>query len=161
MYGISIWGQAGKTIKDELLILQKRALRLIFHVKSTQSAIPLFIESNIMPLSLRFIDSVAQLMYDVTNNKARLNVSKLFTHIKEIHNYETRFSSRNNLFSRSSRLNIQKDSFSRVGVRLLNQIPTHVRKLTKSNFKKEIRSILFKSLESNDYYADIPVIFNS
>ena len=75
----------------------------------------------------------AQLIFDVNYNFAPNNISKLFTRVKDIHNYDTRSSSNENYYSKISLLDTQENSFSRVGIRLWNQIPAHVRNLSKTN----------------------------
>ena len=47
-YGICVWGRAAKSYISKLLVLQKRALRLIYFALSDAHAIPLFIESKIL-----------------------------------------------------------------------------------------------------------------
>ena len=68
LYGINIWGQASKNLQDTLLLLQKRALRSIFFLNSTHSAVPLFTETEALPVTLIYLYSPAQLMYDVNDN---------------------------------------------------------------------------------------------
>ena len=65
LYGINIWSQASKKIQDKLLLLQKRAPRSIFFENSTHSAIPLLTETDILPVTLLYFCSTAQVMYDV------------------------------------------------------------------------------------------------
>ena len=50
-YGISAWGYCAKTHLNRLLILQKRAWRLIFFCKTREHAIALFIKSYCLPIS--------------------------------------------------------------------------------------------------------------
>ena len=57
-YGISAWGYCAKTHLNRLLILQKRALRLIFFCRSREHAIPLFIKSNCLPISFLFFQQL-------------------------------------------------------------------------------------------------------
>ena len=57
-YGIAVWGQAAQTNLDKLLILQKRALRLIHFAPYRSHAIPLFIHYNILPLNFQYYQSV-------------------------------------------------------------------------------------------------------
>jgi len=161
LYGLTIWGQANKSTKDRLLILQKRALRIIFNLKYTQSAVPLFIETGILPLPLLYINSLSLLMYDTAKQTAPSNICALFNYAKEIHHHNTRSSSRNNFFIKHSRINLQKNSFSRVGAKVWNQIPAHIRDMSKSSFRSEIKSLLLKSLIVNGYYAEINEIFNT
>ena len=98
-------------------------------------------------------------MHDVTNDAAPPNINHFFVHTNKIHSYETRSSAKNNLFSKFSWLNIQSQSFSRVGVRLWNQIPASIRNLSKSRLKNEIQQYLFSSLKTNGNYIDIQRLF--
>ena len=159
LYGISTWGQACKKLLNKLLVLQKRALRSIFFVGSTESAIPLFIENEILPVKSLYIYSTAQLMYDVKYNHIPINISKLFTHVKDIHTYETRSSASDNFYTNYSRLNTQKNSFSRVGVRLWNEMPFFTRNLSKKNYRKEIKTVLLNDLNTNGYDTEISKLF--
>ena len=48
-YGLIAWGQASKSQLNKLLVLQKRALCFIHFAKPRDHAIPLFINTNILP----------------------------------------------------------------------------------------------------------------
>ena len=61
-YGISAWGYCAKTHLNRLLILQKRALRLIFFRRAREHAIPLFIKSNCLPISFLFFQQLCYLI---------------------------------------------------------------------------------------------------
>ena len=159
LYGISTWGQACKSSLNKLVVLQKRALRSVFFQNSTQSAIPLFIETEILPVKSLYIYSVAQLMYDVNHNNIPSNVSNLFTYVKDIHSHNTRSSARDNFYTSYSRLNTQANSFSRVGVHIWNQIPATTKNLSKKSFQREIKSNLLNDLNINHYDIDITKIF--
>ena len=49
LYGIVAWGQAAKTYKNKILILQKRALRLMFFSDYNSHALPYFVSSSFLP----------------------------------------------------------------------------------------------------------------
>lgn len=154
-YGICAWGQASKSNLNKLLILQKRALRIIFFADRKQSAIPLFVKTNIPPINIMYCQSIANLMHDVTNKRAPNKISKLFKSVGDVHSYNTRSSTSKKLFTQPSRLNIQLNSFSRVGVRLWNAIPQNVRELPKKRFKKEFRNMLFHLLQTEESYVEV------
>ena len=80
----------------------------------------IYIEANVLPISLSYIESVARLMYDVTSNSAPPNICSLFFSIDLIHSCNTRSSTSKNLYSQYSRTDIQKHSFSRLGVDFSN-----------------------------------------
>ena len=88
--GISIWGQASKLLINKLLVLQKRALRLIFFKEITESAMPLFIENNILPVTLLYLESLSHLMFDVIDNNAPIHIQDMFISLGAVHTYNTR-----------------------------------------------------------------------
>ena len=159
MYGISAWGQACESYLNKLLLLQKRALRLIYFADRKDSAVPLFQKTNILPVNFLYLERVSILMYDVTNDIAPPNICNVFTSISSIHSYNTRSSASNKLYLQYSRTNIQKKSFSRFGTQLWNQIPKPVRELPKTLFKKKIKQSFFNDLINFGYDAEISNLF--
>ena len=67
-YGISSWCQASQSNLQKLLLLQKRALRLMTFSNQSEHAIPCFLNLNILPVNFLYVESIASLMYDVHNN---------------------------------------------------------------------------------------------
>ena len=61
-YGLTAWGQAANCLLIKVLILQKRALRLIYFSDCRAHAIPLFLSSSILPLHLLLFKYIAILM---------------------------------------------------------------------------------------------------
>ena len=49
-YGLVAWGSASKTCLNRILVLQKRALRLIHFVKTEVHAIPFFPHAKVLPI---------------------------------------------------------------------------------------------------------------
>ena len=76
------------------------------------------------------------------------NIFNLFTHQADIHPYETRSSQRGDYFLKRLRIDIQKRSFSRIGVKIWNSISCEVRQMSKSNFKNNVDDILLQRLLS-------------
>ena len=65
-YGICLWGRAAKSYIGKLaLVLQKRALRLIYFAPSHAHAILLFIQSKILPVNMIYFDAVVNVMHDI------------------------------------------------------------------------------------------------
>ena len=135
-------------------MLQERVLRLIYLVDRKEHAIPLFVNAKILPISFLYNEAVCKLMLDVHNNSAPSNITKLFTRISNIHTYNPR-SSTSQLFSvKYSRLKIQKKAFSRVGVKIWNEMPNEYKNLAKKSFKKETKRALLNILETKDPYME-------
>ena len=115
-YGLPAWGQAGKTYLNKILIIQKRALRLLFLADVRDHAIPLFLEANVLPITFLFHECVSSFMYDINSNNAPINMLNLFKKASSIHSYNTRSSTSGNLYVQNSRLEMQKAfSFSTWG----------------------------------------------
>ena len=53
-----------------------------------------------------------------------------------------------------SRLEVQNKAFSRVGPRLWNELPAHMRSLHMKTFKKELHNLFQSVLEQRDDYLD-------
>ena len=61
-YGLISWGNACKTFLDQILVLQKRALRLIYFAETNDHAIPLFVKAKILPIQFLYYESVCNRM---------------------------------------------------------------------------------------------------
>ena len=71
-YGFASWVQSLKTHLNKILILQKRAPRMIFFADRRDHAIPFFVDANILPLSFLYYEYVSNFMHDINNNNAPL-----------------------------------------------------------------------------------------
>ena len=158
-YGLASWGQSSKANLNKILTFQKRALRMIYFAHSRAHAILLSIDANVLPLAFLYFESVSNLMHDVNNNNTPLNILNFFKKLSVTHSYNTRSSTSGKFYVQSSRLEIQKRSFSRFGVKLWNEIPQRVKALPKKGCKREIRGILFKILiNENDYIETSTIV---
>ena len=103
-YGIVVKGQAAKADLSKTLKLQKPALWLRYFGQYVSHINPFFHSANILPINMLYFKSVSILMHDVSNNLVPLNTSNLFTSSNQVHNYKTRFSSRENYHVKYSSL---------------------------------------------------------
>ena len=118
-------------------VLQKRAFRLIYFAPSDAQAIPLFIQSKILPVNMIYFDAVVNLMHDIWKQLAPSPIRDLFTRSSEIHGCNTRHATRGNYLRKEVKSEIFKRSFSRTGAILWNQISPDWRDLSKPIFKKK------------------------
>ena len=144
---------------NKILILQKRALRLLFFADVRDHAIPLFLEANVLPITFLYHECVASLMYDINSNNAPINMLHLFKGTSSIHSYNRQSSTSGNLYVQNSRLEMQRRSFSRLVVRLWNEIPCPYEGFAKKTFKRVLRTSLLNILQNEYDYIQIPVIF--
>ena len=157
-YGLPVWGQACKSYLDKVLLLQKRALRLIFFAGYKEHALPLFIQSSQLPLNCLYYFSIASLMHDIANDRAPFNIMNLFKRVSTIHEHNTRSASSNKFYLEAHRLEIQKNSFSIVGAKIWNGIPSSCSELHKHAFKDKLQNLLIDILKDTNDYIDIPQI---
>ena len=151
-------GQAAKTHLKKILVLQKRALRLMYFSEPRAHAVPLFISSKILPLQMLYAEKVSSIMFDVSCMNAPSNICDFFTKANSKHRHETRFSSSGNYYVQTSRLNLNQDSFSRFGAKLWNAIPNEFRQLSKGAFKKNFHDFLLSIMEAEDDYVEVPIL---
>ena len=154
-YGLAIWGQACKSYLDKLLKLQKRALHFTFFSDHNEHAI------QVLPIKFLYYESIANLIFDVRNTTAPSNIQDLFQDISNVHSYNTRSSISNNFYTKPSKLSVQANSFSRVGVKIWNEIPQALRNLSKNAFKRKLKQISFNILGSQDSYIDLSQIIKN
>ena len=64
---------------NKILILQKRALHLLFFADVHDHAIPFFLEANVLPITFLYHECVASFMYDTNSKNAPINMLHLFT----------------------------------------------------------------------------------
>ena len=95
---------------------------MIYFAPSDAHAIPLFIESKVLPVNMIYFDTVANLVHDIWKGQAPLPIRALFTRSNEIHGYNTRHAAKGNYLRKDVKLEIFESSFSRTGVILWNQI---------------------------------------
>ena len=98
------------------------------------------------------------LMYDVNKNTAPVNISKLFSRISSVHTYNTRASTSEHFYTKESRLNVKRNAFSRVGVKIWNGIPQILKERPKRAFKGSLKEMLLDFLETEDSYIDVDTI---
>ena len=142
-------GTAGLPLIKSVLVLQKRAIRLIYiyvyFAPLESPAIPLFLSSTCLPVTLLYFKSVSTLMHDVFNNLSPCNMSNHFNSASEKLTYNTRYFSVDNLFTKYPRLSHQINSLSRRGAMIWNSIPPDLRILPRSCFKNKMREYLITS----------------
>ena len=121
----------------------------------THSVPALFVSSGILPIKMLYCKSVACLLHDVDNHCALLNISEFFIRSEQIHSHFTRFSAAGNFYVKQSRINHQLFSLARIGVKIWNFIPTELRELRKTPFKRELSKVLLQILENEEINADM------
>ena len=101
---VCAWGNCPLIFQRKIVILQKRALRLIYFSKSKEHTVPFFLKSNCLPPPSQFFRDCSYLLYDINRQ----------TTISQMHNYRTRSVSRDTLYVKFSRTDKMHAFFSRI-----------------------------------------------
>ena len=96
----------------------------MYSTKKNEHTIPFFINAKILPLNVLYYKTLSELIHKVSTASAPVNICNLFAKTTSVHAYNTRSSTSENFYIKASRLEIQKNAFSRMGGKLWNEIPT-------------------------------------
>ena len=102
-FGLVAWGHASKTL-NEVLIVQKRAIRFIHFADRRDHTIPFFLNAKILPLNCLYYKLLAEMMHDVSNECLPPNLKDLFIRTKKVHSYNKRSSGSDSFYIQRSRL---------------------------------------------------------
>ena len=105
-----------------------------------------------------YYKTVASLMHDINSNNSPTNLFISFEKTSTIHSYHTRSSTSGNVHVKSLKLEIHKNSLSRFGVKLWNEIPYHIRDLSEKKFSKVLHRLLSDILKREDDYIETSLI---
>ena len=127
----------------------------MYFAKKNEHTMPLFINAKFLPLNFLYYKTLSELMHDVSTASAPINIRNLFTKTCSVHSYNTRSSTSDNFYIKASRLEIQKNAFSRIGAKIWNEIPNSLRELPKKSFKLRIKNKLLSVLEDEDSFIEV------
>ena len=94
IYGIIIWGNTYPTTTHPLLVLQKKATRIMTFSQLDAHSSPLFRDLSILKFPNLVIFHTAIFMHKFYNNMLPSIFTNLFTPVNKIHNYNTRLASK-------------------------------------------------------------------
>ena len=143
-YGILAWGNAQSTLLNRLLLLQKKALRIICNVSPRSHANPLFSKYKILKIHDLYTYQLGQFMYNYNTNTLPRIFDSMFPRNQSFHNYPTRQS--NEFHLPLLRTLLAQNTFIYTGPKLWNSLESDI-KDAKSlySFKKKLKSSLFIS----------------
>ena len=101
-----------------------------------------------------YYKTVASLMHDINSSNSPQISSIHLKKTSTIHSYHTRSSTSGNFHVKSSKLEIHKNSLSRFGVKLWNEIPCQIRDLPKKKVSKVLHRLLCGILKREDDYIE-------
>ena len=94
----------------------------------------------------------------VNKKTAPDNILKLFSRISSVHTYNTRASTSEHFYTKESRLNVKRNAFSRVGVKIWNGIRQILKERPQKTFKRSLKAMLLDNVQTEDSYIDVDTI---
>ena len=144
-YCSHIWGNTYKSHLKQLLILQKKSVRIITKSNFYSPSTPLFQTLNILPIYDIVTFNTLIFMFSVNSKLLPEKYCDMFVLNSNFHSYSTR--QRRNFHLPKVKLTLSQNSLSYVGIKLWNQLDELIRSSsTLSRFKKLCRSHLFNNL---------------
>ena len=145
-YGIILWGASSVGNLDSIFKIQKKALRLVLNLNSTEPCKAHFQHLNYLTVPSLYI---FQTILFVRNHQNE------FPTLGQHHEYNTRNKTSFSLYKH--RLQITETQWSYIGVKLFNKLPAEIKETTNNQkFKKTLKSFLCnKAFYSLAEYLDI------
>lgn len=134
-YGLACWGGTHNNKINPLLILQKQVIRIIYKKRRSESSLPLFRKSNILPLKHLYYFKVLKLFYIKSGYLINTRCHR---------NYGLRINSLNLALVPAHSLQHFLRSYESIAPRIFNRLPHNIRCLRNEHaFLKEVKSWLF------------------
>jgi len=102
-----------------------------------------------------YYKSISILMHGINCKTAPSKLLDLFTRADSVHSHNTRSASADRFYIKHSRLKQQSYSFSRIGCKIWNGLPEHLRTKNKTPFKKCLQQTLLQLSEHQENYVDV------
>ena len=140
-YGILVWGNTHSSYLERILLLQKKAIRVICNASWRSHTDVLFIENNILKINELYRYNLGQFMYQFNNNTLPKIFNPMFHKNKTIHKYPTRQSDEFHL--PLTRTILTKSIFTFTGPKLWNTLDNSIKDAPSLNsFKVKLRKFL-------------------
>jgi len=142
-YGITLWGTTYKSHTNKLVILQKKALRIISGAKYNDHTNPLFVIQKILKLEDMYEHRVSKYMFALHKGTLPLPLSTMIIMNRNIHTHNTR--NRNNPHVAFRHSTAASRSIRHNGPAVWYNIPEDITNIrTLKSFSNKLKNIIFR-----------------
>jgi hypothetical protein len=134
IYGIVSWGNTYQTTLQPIIVLQKKALRIITFSKFQEPSSPLFRFFSILKLVDLISLHTLIFMYQYHNQLLPSTFDNFFTPVAQIHSYNTRSAARQTYYLPSIRTNYGKFNVRFLGPQLWNSLEDNIKNFSLQRF---------------------------
>ena len=140
-YNLLAWGSASYTDIAKLLVLQKKAVRIINNTPYNEHSDPLFKKCNILKVTDLYKYQACLFYFKCCKYTVPSYFCNFFTVGSDVHNYNTRNS--HNVYKYSNRLKLSNNFIKYSMSNIWNTIPSHIQNIrTVSLFKNKLKKYL-------------------
>ena len=139
-YCITSWGGISQSVLLPLFKLQKKIIRIITFSAYDSASAPLFNKLKFLPLNHIYQRNILILIHKI--HKKLIPVPPQLIFIQDIHNHNTRLSSKQNYFQHFNKLKIGQYSYLTQGLKLWRNIPNDFKNIPVLPFKNKIKNYL-------------------
>lgn len=138
-YCLVIWSYTTESNINRLLVLQKRAIRIITNSKLRDHTSPLFKKLSLLPLMSLVNLKKAIFMYSIINKSLPNIILYKFIYTTDVHEYNTR----QKYFQYRTNLKLAQQTIFFDGPKFWeNIVPTQLKNCSKNAFKRKYKKLL-------------------
>ena len=145
-YAILAWGSAYKTHINKIQIKQNHSARLIFfatdHGEHTESALPLLNLLDVLTVHNVYRFHILKFTYLWYKGLLPKPFSNYFQYASNVHKYNTRYASKQNLYVKKVRTNMGKQAIGYAACVIWDEIPLKLKELSVYQFSKQLKPYL-------------------
>ena len=152
-YAILAWGSAYKTHIDKIQTKQNHSTRLIFFATTygehAESALPLLnLLSDVLTVHNVYRFHLLKFTYLWHKGLLPTLFSNYFQCASDVHNYNTRYASKQSLYVKKVRTNTGKQTIGYAACIVWDKIPLNVKELSVYQFSKQLKPYLLSEQHS-------------
>ena len=140
-YSLITWGNTYQTTLLPLIILQKKAVRIMTFSEYNSHSSPLFQKLKIFKVSDLIYLYTALFMYDYYSNRLPLIFDNFFKSINKVHQYQTRLASKISYYLPKARTNYGKFNIRFFGAKVWNSIDDSLKSKSRACFKNLLKEL--------------------
>ena len=142
-YCLSSWGGTSNSNLNPLLIRQKRMIRIIMNKPFRSPSSPLFFELKVLKLHELYKFRIAILMFN--NKSGKVQMPQSLVPLTNLHTHDTRLRANQNYVIPPAHTNLKKTSFSYVGPRIWQDIPSDLKSSSEFVFKRKVKDFFLQN----------------
>ena len=143
-YCSEIWGNTFNSHIQKLVVLQKKALRIVDGLNYRDHTHDTFKKYNCLKFKDHVKFKTCLHVFKAVNNDLPFNLQEKYVKVKNVHKYNTRSS--NNLYKKQCKTESKSKNISIYGVDLFNTLPVHIKEASSiKKFKVKLKEYLINN----------------